>query len=208
MARQYRTTKLTAAVVEPQPVMRRALEEALQRGGFLVLQAEPAFKDLRLRSESRLDAILAGFTDGAAADIATVRSAATAAPESRVIVIAPASAEASASAAFVAGACAFILKSIDPPDLVALVRQIVFGNIVCAPNPLHARTPSVDLTPRQTDILSRVATGSSSAAIAAELHISEATVKFHLRNTYRKLGVQSRTDAVRLARDLHVLPPA
>jgi len=57
------------------------------------------------------------------------------------------------------------------------------------------------LTDRERDILSRVAAGMTTAAISRELWVSEHTIKFHLTNIYRKLGVANRAGAVRYALD-------
>jgi DNA-binding CsgD family transcriptional regulator len=57
------------------------------------------------------------------------------------------------------------------------------------------------LTERERDILARVAAGMTTAAISRELWVSEHTIKFHLTNIYRKLGVPNRAGAVRYALD-------
>ena len=55
------------------------------------------------------------------------------------------------------------------------------------------------LTPKELDVLSRVARGLSNKEISKELWLSEQTIKFHLTNIYRKLGVSNRTEATRYA---------
>ena len=68
------------------------------------------------------------------------------------------------------------------------------------------RRPGISLTLRELEILRMVALGRSNDAIARELVISRATVKSHLAHAYDKLGVQSRTEAVALARERGLLP--
>ena len=52
------------------------------------------------------------------------------------------------------------------------------------------------LSPRETEVLSELCKGSSYRAIAGELHVSEDTVHFHIKNIYRKLQVHSKAEAV------------
>jgi LuxR family maltose regulon positive regulatory protein len=61
------------------------------------------------------------------------------------------------------------------------------------------------LSGREHEILQLVAAGKSNRRIAAELFVSVGTVKTHLNNLYRKLGVRSRTQAVARARDLKLI---
>lgn len=62
-----------------------------------------------------------------------------------------------------------------------------------------------NLTGRQLEILKHLSTGNSIASIALTLYISQNTMKTHLRNTYRKLGVDGRTSAVEKAKKLHLI---
>ncbi|WP_077488101.1 LuxR C-terminal-related transcriptional regulator [Sinomonas mesophila] len=68
-----------------------------------------------------------------------------------------------------------------------------------APEPPSAAAAGWGLGPREEEVLRLLAAGLRNRAIAAELHVSENTVKFHLRNLFRKLGVASRAEAVALA---------
>lgn len=102
------------------------------------------------------------------------------------------------------GAVAYLGKRIDPAALASTIRQIMDGEISMETFGL-ARTatggsgPDPGLSPRETEILKRVAAGRSNREIAKELWLSEHTVKYHLTNVYRKLGVSGRTDAARYA---------
>jgi NarL family two-component system response regulator LiaR len=104
-----------------------------------------------------------------------------------------------------AGACACLVKTIDPGDLPAAIRQSVAGTFYCTGSlgvferENAAESADEDLSRRELEILERVAAGRSNRAIAGELWLSDQTVKFHLRNIYRKLGVANRTEAARYA---------
>jgi DNA-binding NarL/FixJ family response regulator len=96
------------------------------------------------------------------------------------------------------GAFAYVLKSIDPSDLAAAIRQAVHGTFYSLgglPFPESAWSCKADLTMRELEVLQRVAAGLSNRAIAQDLWLSDQTIKFHLRKIYRKLGVTNRTEA-------------
>jgi DNA-binding NarL/FixJ family response regulator len=100
------------------------------------------------------------------------------------------------------GASAFIQKSINPGDLAAVIRHIVTGTVVQSLGRALPEAPGsapADLTERELLILQALARGLSNDAIARELWIACPTVKFHVRNVYRKLGVSNRTEAARYA---------
>jgi DNA-binding NarL/FixJ family response regulator len=101
------------------------------------------------------------------------------------------------------GAIAYIIKSIDPDDLAAALRQALDGNVFTTAgvteDPGERAARDAGLTDRELVIVRAVARGLSNEAIAKELWVAEQTVKFHLTNIYRKLGVSNRTEAARLA---------
>lgn len=95
------------------------------------------------------------------------------------------------------GAAGYITKNVEPDELTLAIRGAVEGTQRGPPVLPAATAPSpVDrsLTRREREVMSAVAHGFSNKAIASELAISEQTVKFHLRNAYRKLGVSNRTE--------------
>jgi DNA-binding NarL/FixJ family response regulator len=96
----------------------------------------------------------------------------------------------------------YIVKSISPIDLPAALRQAIEGNVFSAigmPEHNDSAARAAGLTDRETAILTALARGLSNEAIGKELWVAEQTVKFHLTNIYRKLGVSNRTEAARLA---------
>ncbi len=109
------------------------------------------------------------------------------------------------------GACAFVLKTIDPNDLAGVIHQVMNGTVfraadVAEPESVDPSRSAAGLTEREGAILQALARGLSNDAIAKELWITKQTVKFHLRNVYRKLGVSNRTEAARYAYQ-HSLAP-
>jgi len=101
------------------------------------------------------------------------------------------------------GASAYIVKSIDPDDLAGALRQALDGNVFTTAgvteDPGERAARDAGLTERELVIVRAVARGLSNEAIAKELWVAEQTVKFHLTNIYRKLGVSNRTEAARYA---------
>jgi DNA-binding NarL/FixJ family response regulator len=113
-------------------------------------------------------------------------------------------------AAVEAGASGYLLKDAPPDELVAAVRAAAAGESALAPTVAarlmeRMRAPHVSLSSREIEVLQLVADGASNVDVAARLHITDATVKSHLVHVFSKLGVASRTAAVREARSLGVL---
>jgi DNA-binding NarL/FixJ family response regulator len=127
-------------------------------------------------------------------------------PELKVVILSACDERATIDAALHAGASAYIVKSVSPVDIPSVLRQAATGAVYHAPSSRPATTadtqPDDDsplLTERETTILSAVAEGLTTKAISKQLWVSEHTVKFHLTNIYRKLGVNNRSGAVRYA---------
>ena len=105
-------------------------------------------------------------------------------------------------AALERGASAFVLKHIDPRDLGSALRQSVTGTIfrpLDLLNPAQNACEETGLTKRELSILEELPAGGSNQQIAKRLFLAEQTVKFHLTNIYRKLGVSTRTEALHFA---------
>ncbi len=106
--------------------------------------------------------------------------------------------------AFRRGARGYILKSVNPFDLPAAIRQIVEQTVIHLSPAAQAGapwsvTPPGGLSEKEVAVLVELCHGHTNKQIAATLWLSEQTVKFHLRNIYRKLRIKSRTEALRYA---------
>ena len=105
-------------------------------------------------------------------------------------------------AARAAGALGYIVKTVEPVDLAAALRTTLSGAdfaVWGAAEPEQVDESAPVLSEREADVLQAIAQGLSNREIGVQLWISEQTVKFHLRNIYRKLGLSSRTEAARYA---------
>jgi DNA-binding NarL/FixJ family response regulator len=116
--------------------------------------------------------------------------------------------------AFRRGAHGYILKMVNPFDLPAAIRQIVDESVIHRPHFARegaaAASRPGNLSEKEVAVLVELCHGHTNKQIAAQLWLSEQTVKFHLRNIYRKLGIKSRTEALRYAyeHDLAAAPAA
>ena len=110
-----------------------------------------------------------------------------------------------------AGALGYLLKDAPADELTSAIRAAASGSVTLGPAVQarlveRMRRPDVSLTLRELEVLRMVAQGRSNDAIARDLVITRATVKSHLAHAYDKLGVQSRTEAVAVARGRGLLP--
>jgi DNA-binding NarL/FixJ family response regulator len=122
--------------------------------------------------------------------------------------------------ALTAGASGFLLKDVSPEQLVAAVRLVRSGDALLAPSitrrlikqfaPRPAMAGHSDLsglTPRELEVLRLLARGLSNAELAAQLTLSEATVKTHVARILGKLGLRDRVQAVVLAYETGLTAP-
>ncbi len=123
-------------------------------------------------------------------------------PQARVIVLTTYDTDDDIQRALKAGAKAYILKDIAADALIACIHDVLAGKTYLAPAAaarLAEGMTRVQLTPRELTTLRLMADGQANKEIASTLGISERTVKSHLGHLFEKLGVTSRTEAVRVA---------
>ena len=138
-------------------------------------------------------------------------------PEAKVLILTTFDLDEYAFAGLRAGASGFLLKNAEPTELVAAIRAVASGDAVISPRVTrrmleifsgHLPEPGAtdtgldprlaELTPRELATLRSMADGKSNKEIAVELGISERTVKAHLGHLFEKLGVTSRTEAIKV----------
>ena len=156
--------------------------EAIER--FNECRPDITLMDLRLPDMSGIDAMIA------------IRSKFL---EARIIILTTFAGDAEIQRALDAGAYAYILKTMRPNDLADVIRQVHEGKKTI-PSEIAAYLAEhygdKRLTGREVGILCQLAQGNRNRDIAAELFISEETVKTHLRHIMEKLGANDRTQAV------------
>lgn len=140
---------------------------------------------------------LGGREDGALASLERIRAEAL---PVRVLALSADGGAASMRAALEAGADGYALSTEPAQHALHAVRQVHRGHMVL---PAGARRwllrggPDSAVSRAELAVLALVADGLSNAAVAGRLHLSENTVKFHLRNIFQKLGTRNRTGAAR-----------
>jgi DNA-binding NarL/FixJ family response regulator len=123
-------------------------------------------------------------------------------PNARIIVLTTYAGDVQASAALRAGASGYLLKSLVSKELLETIRAVhagkrrVPGEIA---SEIAEHVADDALSQREIDVLRRVAAGKSNKVIAAELNISEGTVKTHMKSILPKLDATDRTHAVMIA---------
>jgi len=182
-------------------VMRLALEDA---GEFTVVaEARSGSELLPLVARLQPDLVLLDIEMPEMDGLTALRLLRKRHPEIKVVMISGIEDPKMITASAQGGAAAFIAKTIDPDELAPALRQAAAGPAFQAlgvPAEADATVAKeAGLSKRELGILRALASGLSNKQIAKELWLAEQTVKFHLTNIYRKLGVDNRTDAVRYA---------
>ncbi|MGH3102566.1 MAG: LuxR C-terminal-related transcriptional regulator [Gaiellaceae bacterium] len=190
----------SAVLHDRHPLWLEGAEQLLARNGVDIL-AVTTSRDtaLALVQEHQPDIFLTEL-ESWREDGPSLASARELAPGAKTIVVSSSRSDADIEAAFALGASAYVLKSAHPDDLASAVRQAFQPSVYtargrAAPAPGGAER----LTRRELEILTLLADGHSNAQLARLLWVTEQTIKFHLSNLYRKLGVSNRTEASRWA---------
>jgi DNA-binding NarL/FixJ family response regulator len=210
-------------------------DQALVRGGFRsILEGQP---DIDVVGEAEdgqaaLEAVAATSPDVVVMDIrmprmdgiaATSEILSASAVPPRVLILTTFDHDEYVYEALRAGASGFLLKSSPPRELAGAIRTVASGDALLAPDvtrrliqdfvsrprPASSRPTVLDLlTPRETEVMALIARGRSNSEIAAELYLSEPTVKTHVTRIFAKIGVRDRVHAVVLAYEAGLVRPS
>ncbi|MFG2870158.1 response regulator [Streptomyces sp. NPDC048338] len=207
---------ITLLIVDDHPVVRDGLRGMFTAApGFDVLgEASGGVEavDLALRLDP--DVVLMDLRMPGGSGVDAIAALAARGSRARVLVLTTYDTDTDTLPAIEAGATGYLLKDAPRDELFAAVRAAAEGRTVLSPAVAsrlisRVRTPvaPVDetLSGREREVLELVAKGTSNREIAAELFISEATVKTHLTHIYGKLGAKDRAAAVAVAYDRGIL---
>jgi two-component system NarL family response regulator len=120
-------------------------------------------------------------------------------PEARIIALSTFAGDEEIHMALEAGALAYLVKTVQPEELVDTIRKAAAGQRHVPPElaaRLAARSPRSHLSPRELEVIKLMIQGKRNREIALHLAITEGTVKIHVSNVLAKLGVTDRTEAV------------
>jgi DNA-binding NarL/FixJ family response regulator len=204
---------LKVLVADDHPLILQGLRRALEACDDIdvIGEARSGTELLALVERRRPDVVLLDLRMPGMDGVACVKQIKQSSPNVKAVVLSACDDRASIESAEHAGASAYVIKSVSSVDVPALLRQVADGyTLFQAPTEDAGAGDDPDapaLTERELTILASVAAGLTTRAISTELWVSEHTVKFHLTNIYRKLGVSNRSGAVRYAYE-HGLVPA
>jgi DNA-binding NarL/FixJ family response regulator len=179
-----------AAIINSQPDMSLVADAATGSEALLKFREhrpDVTLMDLRLPDLSGIETMIAIRSEFA---------------DARIIMLTTFEGDVEIQRALEAGARAYILKSMPPPDLVEVIRQVHAGKKrVPAEVASHLAEHLSDeaLTVREIEVLRHIAGGNRNRDIAERLYISEETVKVHVKHIMEKLGASDRTQAVAIA---------
>ncbi len=199
LAHPTESTPLDALVCHDDPLVRRGLARLLEEdGGVRASLTASRRAALAAASQPPPDLVVADAAfDGTRVDgwIAELRRAGVGAP---LLVVATHDTRENLAAAVAAGAVAYVPRNEVESSLLEAVEAVAAGRTWLPPSPDPA--PPQRLTSRESEILQGLDEGLRLGQLALDLGISHATVKAHVRNLFRKLGVSSRAEATREAR--------
>lgn len=195
---------LTVMIVDDHPLMRRGVRQLLALEPRLAVIAEANNGTEALAEARRLtpDIILLDLNMKGMSGLDTLKALRREGIEARIVIFTVSDARSDIDAMIDAGADGYLLKDGDPALLPGQLLDAARGEKIFSDavrdylaTRQHSASPFRLLTERERDVLQEVARGLSNKEIAAALHISEETVKVHIRNLLKKLDVRSRVAA-------------
>jgi two-component system nitrate/nitrite response regulator NarL len=199
----------TILVIDDHPLMRKGINQLIAMEDSLRLAGEAGDgqRGIELARQFQPDLILLDLNMRGLSGLDTLKALKATDPDVRVIILTVSDSEEDVVAALRAGADGYLLKDMEPEDVLNSLRAVASGRMalgervtaILADALRHESqlrpTASVRLTEREQEILRFIAAGHSNKLIARELKISEGTVKVHVKHLLRKLGLDSRVEA-------------
>jgi DNA-binding NarL/FixJ family response regulator len=197
---------ITVVLVDDHAIVRRGLEQLLQGVDDIevVGSASEGAEALDLVRKNTPDVVLMDLQMPGVDGVSATRQILESHPDTKVVVLTSFSDSARIIAALDVGAVGYLLKDTEPDDLLSGIRAAARGE-----SPLHPRAARelltarrssggvgpVELTPRETEVLTMVRQGFANKQIARRLGITERTVKAHLSSAFQRIGARDRTQA-------------
>ncbi len=203
------TPAVRVLLVDDHPVVRQGLRALLSTQDGIEVVGEADDGEAAVAAAERLspDVVLMDVVMPGMDGVEALRRIGERRPQTRVVMLTSYADERRAMEAVDAGASGFLLKDASPRDVAAAIRAAHRGEAVLHPSVAakllaeRRRPPAAhaDLTARELEVLRLIARGLQNKQIAAQLHVSEKTVKTHVSAILRKLDVTDRTQAAMYA---------
>ena len=201
---------MRAIVADDHPLYREAVRLRLERLFASAEIAEAASLDELLRQVSPdVDLILLDLHMPGVAGVGATAQAIEAFPGAAVVLMSGLAAADEVTEAVRAGARGFLPKTMSPDHFAAALKLILDGGSYLPADILQAQAESApaarvqsglqNLTPREQQVLVRLATGSPNKEIGRDLGLAEVTVKIHVRQILKKIGARNRSEAASIA---------
>jgi DNA-binding NarL/FixJ family response regulator len=202
--------KRTVVLADDHPVVLEGLRKLVEPDYDVVATATNGKELLRKAAAAKPDVVLVDVSMPLLDGISATQELRRLLPDTKIVVLTMHADLAVMQEAFLAGASGYVLKTSAPTDLNGAIREVLTGRIYVPPvlagevvrdwllSP-RARKKTVEMTPRNREVLKLVSDGYSNKEIAATLNISVKTVEFHKSRLMRKLGLKSSAELVRYA---------
>jgi len=201
------TDKIKVLIANDHPIMRQGLRVLFELKGDdieLIGEAGDGAEAVRKVEELAPDVVLMDLVMPKLDGVAATEKIRELSPQAKVLVLTNYAEDEQVLRAMKAGATGYLLKDVEPTELIQAIRHAYRGELPLSP--LIAKklreftqpkkpTPKAELTPKEREVLKLVARGKSNKEIAESLLISEKTVKTHAGNILNKLCLSNRTEA-------------
>ena len=212
--------RIRVALCDDHALVRSGLRRILEAESDLDVVAEAGTADeaVAVATEIQPDVFVMDLGLPDRSGLAATADVCAASPATKVLVLTVHDDVAYLRRAFEAGAVGYLVKEAADIELVQAVRQVAegkqyvhpsLGAALLAPDAATARPagPGGELSEREVEVLEQIAGGLTNAEIAERLNVSVRTVETHRAHVHQKLGVRTRAELVRIARDAGVLAP-
>ena len=196
-------------VIDDHPLIRRGIKDlvSIDQSFEVIGEADNGQTGIELAFALKPDIILLDFNMDNMNGLETLEAIKATNNHSRVIILTVSDNVQNIVSSLRSGADGYLLKDMEPEDMLERLHQVVNGHVVLSPKVsellargLHEEAKkqareSIDLTKREEEILLLISKGLSNKEIARKLDIVETTVKVHVKNLLRKLNLRSRVEA-------------
>jgi two-component system nitrate/nitrite response regulator NarL len=204
------TAVQTVVIIDDHPLLRKGLQQLAKLSPEIEIigETDNGKQGLIMVYELKPDLVLLDLNMPGMNGLETLSALKRLDPTPKVAILTVSDIQEDVVAAMREGADGYLLKDMDPEELLIKLHELAEGHLVMSPNiaeslalALRSETPkdnasaTIQLTERESEILKHIRQGESNKVIARKLDIAEATVKVHIKHLFKKLGLKSRVDA-------------